>query len=197
MPPDSLPLYNTVVVTMTRRDLLQYAQKAAIWGTAALGAGVHSTAATSKPGMPGAFPGTVVGVGHPGSIVNGAYQAEPVRKMMEKGMTSLTGAPSWTEAWRSFFEKGDVVAIKVCPVGGPTLSSDATVMHNILDGLKEAGVTAKDVIIYNRYRQETLSAKIDQWIPQVLCVGVRWLRFTLFTMPCDMFFNATVTPADW
>ena len=154
---------------MTRRDLLQYAQNAAIWGTAALGAGVHSKAATSKPGMPGPFPGVVVGVGHPASIVNGAYQAEPVRKMMERGMTSLTGAPSWTEAWRSFFEKGDVVAIKVCPVGGPTLSSDATVLHNILDGLKEAGVTAKDVIIYNRYRQETLAAKIDQWVPQ----GVR------------------------
>jgi uncharacterized protein (DUF362 family) len=148
---------------------LHYAQRAAIWGTAALGASLNSKAATSKPGMPGPFPGVVAAVEHPGSIAGGAYQAEPVRKMMEKGMTALTGAPSWTEAWRSFFEKGDVVAIKVCPVGGPTLSSDAKVMHNILDGLKEAGVTAKDVIIYNRYRQETFAAKINEWIPE----GVR------------------------
>ena len=103
---------------MTRRDLLQYAKNAAIWGTAALGATGHSKAATSKPGMPGPFPGLVTAVEHPGSIVNGAYQAEPVRKMMEKGLTALTGAPGWTEAWRYFFEKGDVVAIKVCPVGG-------------------------------------------------------------------------------
>jgi len=63
--------------------------------------------------MPGPFPGLVTAVEHPGSIVNGAYQAEPVRKMMEKGLTALTGAPGWTEAWRYFFEKGDVVAIKV------------------------------------------------------------------------------------
>ena len=25
-------------------------------------------------------------------------------------------------------------------------------------------------------------------MPQALLVGVRWLRLTLFTMPCDMFF---------
>jgi hypothetical protein len=154
---------------MTRRDLLHYAKNAAIWGTAALGATGHSKAATSKPGMPGPFPGLVTAVEHPGSIVNGAYQAEPVRKMMEKGLTALTGAPGWTDAWRYFFEKGDVVAIKVSPVGGPTLSSDATVLHNILHGLNEAGVAAKDVIVYNRYRQETLAAKIDQWVPK----GVR------------------------
>ena len=55
--------------------------------------------------------------------------------------------------------------VKVCPVGGPTLSSDATVLHAILDGLKEAGVTGREVIVYNRYRQETLAAGIDKWIP--------------------------------
>ena len=110
-------------------------------GSAVL-AEIQSQAATSKPGMPGPFPGKVIGVEHPGSIVNGAYQAEPMRKMMEKGMTALTGAPGWTDAWRSMFEKGDVVGIKVCPVGGAKLSSDAAVLHDIMDGLKEAGVPA-------------------------------------------------------
>lgn len=148
-----------------RRDLFKYAAMA---GAAALGQ-VHSKAATSKPGMPGSFPGLVVGVEHAGSLVNGAYQTEPVRKMMVKGMTALTGAPSWTEAWRSFFEKGDVVGIKVSPVGGRTLCSDAIVLHAILDGLKEAGVTGGDVIVYNRYREETFSAGIDKWVPE----GVR------------------------
>lgn len=148
-----------------RRDLFKYAGMAA---AVAVGQS-YSKAATSKPGMPGPFPGVVVGVEHRGSIVNGDYQAEPIRQMMVKGMTALTGAPGWTEAWRSFFEKGDVVAIKVNPVGGPTLSSDATVLQNVLDGLKEAGITGSDVIIYNRYRRETLDAGIDGWIPK----GVR------------------------
>ena len=97
-----------------RRDFLKYAALAASSLT-------HSKAATTKPGLPGPFPGRVVGVEHPGCIVGGAYQAEPVRKMMEKGMTALTGAPGWNDAWRMFFEKGDVVGIKVCPVGGAKL----------------------------------------------------------------------------
>ena len=116
--------------------------------------------------MPGPFPGLVVGVENPGSIVSGVYQAEPVRKMMEKGMTALTGAPAWTDAWRSMFEKGDVVALKVCPVGGPAMSSDGTVLRNVIDGLKTAGVATSDIIVYNRYKQEALAAKIDTWLPQ-------------------------------
>jgi len=146
-------------------------------GAAALGQ-AHSKAATSKPGMPGPFPGLVVGVEHPGSIVNGAYQAEPVRKMMERGMTALTGAPDWTQSWRSFFEKGDVVAIKVSPVGGPTLCSDAIVLHAVLDGLRAAGVTGGDAIVYNRYRDEFLEAGIDKWVPPGIRTEFGSLRFT-------------------
>jgi uncharacterized protein (DUF362 family) len=89
--------------------------------------------------------------------------------MMEKGMTALTGAPSWTDAWRSLFEKGDVVGIKVSPVGGPTLSSDATVLNGILRGLRDAGVSDRDIVVFNRYRQETFAAGIDKWVPN----GVR------------------------
>ena len=141
-----------------RRDILKYAGLAA-------STLLNSKAATTKPGMPGPFPGRVVGVEHPACIVSGVYQAEPVRKMMDKGMTALTGAPSWTDAWRSFFEKGDVVGIKVSPVGGAKLCSDAAVLHGILDGLKEAGLANRDIIVFNRYRQETYAAGIDKWVP--------------------------------
>ena len=115
--------------------------------------------------MPGPFPGRVVAVEHPGCIAQQHYQAEPVRQMMEKGMTVADRRAGWTDAWRTFFEKGDVVGIKVSPVGGTNLCSDATVLHDILDGLKEAGVPARDVIVFNRYRQETFDAGIDKWIP--------------------------------
>lgn len=78
-------------MTIARRDILKYAALAA-------STLLNSKAATTKPGMPGPFPGRVVAVEHPACMVSGLYQAEPVRKMMEKGMTALTGAPSWTEA---------------------------------------------------------------------------------------------------
>jgi hypothetical protein len=133
-------------------------------------AAAHAAASKGKLGIPGPFPGRVVAVESPNSILSGQYQPEIIRQMMHKGMMELTGAPSWTEAWRVFAEPGDVVGIKVCPVGGPKLSSDASVLHQIIDGLKEAGVPLRDIVVYNRYRKETMAAGIHRWLPE----GVRW-----------------------
>ena len=126
-----------------------------------LGSGLTSytgaRAATGKLGIPGPYPGRVVAVEHAGSIVSGVYQAEPVRNMMEKGMLELTGAPHWVDAWRVFVEPGDVVGIKVSPVGGKTLCSDASVLNRIIDGLRQAGVRPQDILVFNRYRDEMLA----------------------------------------
>ena len=129
-----------------------------------------SQAAVQTVGIPGPYPGRVIEVEHPRCIVSGAYQEGPVRQMMERGMTELTGSPSWPEAWRTLFQKGDVVGIKVSPVGGPKLCSDATVLHSILDGLNQAGVTNENVIVFSRYRQEIIETGIPQWLP----AGVRY-----------------------
>jgi hypothetical protein len=59
----------------------------------------------------------------------------------------------------------------VSPVGGPKLCSDAIVVHQILDGLKQAGVKPTDVVVFNRYRQEITSTGIDKWLPK----EVRWI----------------------
>ena len=130
----------------------------------------QSRAAVAKPGMPGPFPGRVVAVEDPGCIVANAYQPEPVQKMMRKGIQELTGAPSWIDGWRMLFEKGDVVGIKVSPVGGKNLCSDALVLQEIIAGLKEAGVPARDILVFNRYKEETIAAGIDKWLP----TGIRW-----------------------
>src|SRR5579864_1281631 len=126
--------------------------------------------AAKKNGMPGPWPGRVVAVEHAHCIENGLYQADAVNQMMTRGMTELTGAPAWADAWRTLFEKGDVIGIKVSPVGGAKLCSDALVLHQILDGLAQAGVGPRDVIVFNRYKEEFLTAGIDKWIPE----GVRW-----------------------
>ena len=103
----------------------------------------QTTSAKGKLGIPGPYPGRVVAVQHPGSVSSGHYQREPVRAMMRRGMMELTGAPSWTEAWRVLFEPGDVVVIKVNPVGQPFLISAPEVFQEIVSGLGEAGVQAE------------------------------------------------------
>src|SRR5262245_57752768 len=78
------------------------------------------TREVSKPefGMPGPFPGRVIEVHHRGSVgPDDAVNRDAVRAMVDRGLSELTGADHADEAWRRFFEKGDVVGIKVNPVG--------------------------------------------------------------------------------
>jgi hypothetical protein len=127
----------------------------------------QSKASVSKNlGLPGPYPGSVIAVEHPGSILAGVYQKETIRQMMQRGMTELTQAPSWQDAWRTFFEKGDVVGLKVSPVGGPKLSSDASVLRSVIAGLNAAGVTNSNIVVFNRYDEEARVAGIDKWLPE-------------------------------
>jgi uncharacterized protein (DUF362 family) len=122
------------------------------------------------PGMPGRWPGRVASVHHPGSFVSGRYQAGPVQTMIERGMCELTGAPAAPEAWRTLFEPGDVVGIKLNPVGAPHIVSAPEVLRTVVAGLVQAGVKHRDIVAYDRYRDQFLRAGFREWLPE----GVRW-----------------------
>jgi len=145
---------------MDRRAFLE----TAFAGAAATLSQSVSKADTPQYGIPGKYRGRVVAVEHANAIESHVYQREPIQQMVQRGMMDLTGAPTWQDAWRSMFEKGDVVGIKVSPVGGPKLCSDATVLHAILDGLNAAGVTDSNVLVFNRYYQEAVEAGILKWL---------------------------------
>jgi len=153
-----------------KSDRRQFVQTAFLGATAALAQSRSTASESSRPGIPGPYPGRVIAVEHSGCIVSGAYQTDPIQQMMQRGMKDLTGAPAWQDAWRSMFEKGDMVGIKVSPVGGAKLCSDASVLHSIIDGLNAAGVSNQNIIVFNRYREEAVSAGIDKWLPS----GVRF-----------------------
>lgn len=147
-------------MTTSRKAFLRHL----LAGAMAAAAGQAARAQASKTGIPGRFRGRVVAVNHPSPIVSGAYQPQTIQTMMQRGMTELTGAPSWQDAWRTLFEKSDVVGIKVSPVGGPKLCSDPTVLHEILAGLDAAGVPAKNIVLFSRYRAEIRDCGMDKWI---------------------------------
>jgi uncharacterized protein (DUF362 family) len=110
-----------------------------------------------------------VAVEHPRSIVSDAYQSEPIKEMFRTGMTTLTGGADLKEAWSAFFRTGDVVGIKVNPVGAPRVISSPAALNEIIDGLKLAGVKTNDIVVYDRYRAQFFKAGFDKWLPQ----GVR------------------------
>ncbi len=130
---------------------------------------VTSKADSSKLAMPGLFRGKVARIHHPSPIVTNKYQPEVIQTMMRRGMTELTGAPEWQAAWKLFFEPGDVVGIKVNPVGNPHVISDASVVREIITGLEAAGVKRKDIVVYDRYHDQFLQCGFDKWLPE----GVR------------------------
>ena len=136
-------------------------------------AGASSPAALPS-GIPGPYPGRVVAVHHPGSILSGAYQPEPVQQMIERGLTELTHAGSLAESLGQFFEPGDVVGIKVNGVGRPHVISDASVLNTLIGGLNQAGIPNRDVVVYERTKASFMGAGFEKWLPG----GVRFMNAT-------------------
>lgn len=158
----------------TRREWLWTAASALTLPHLALQAQVSSRPDKNKLGIPGLFPGRVVSITHPACIVNGEFRREPINSMIDEGMVELTGADDPPQAWQQFFERGDVVGIKLTPVGAPLVTSSAEVLQKVIAGLESAGVRRKDIVVYDRYRAQFIKAGFDQWLPD----GVRWSAAT-------------------
>lgn len=159
----------------TRRAFLQAATASA--GVAALAIPAPGFASYAgprhrddAPGIPGPYPGRVVEVRHPGSCPGGTPDPEAVRRMVREGITRLTGIEEPVEAWRSMFEPGDVVGIKVNPVGNPLAISNHATVHALVEGLESAGVRRRDIVVFERYKDAFLESGYEDHLPD----GCRW-----------------------
>jgi hypothetical protein len=155
-----------------RRGFLEAA--AALAGLSALGPGAARADIPGQkepaPGLPGKFPGRVVEVRHPGSCPDGTPVPEAVDRMVKRGIAALTGIDEPAEAWRSLFGRGDVVGIKVNPVGQPRAISNYATVHALVAGLESAGVKRADIIVFDRYKDQFLQAGYERNLPD----GCRW-----------------------
>ncbi len=153
-------------IVLTRRE--------AIAALAAMAMPVTCAADTRDSAAPYALPGRyrsrVVQVTHPGSVVDGAVQRDAVRGMMERGMRALTGAPDEAAAWKRFFKPGDVVGVKVAPVGYPHAISQPETLLEVFRCLNLAGIPNTDIVLFNRYEEEILQCGYDKILP----MGVKW-----------------------
>jgi hypothetical protein len=125
-------------------------------------------------GVPGPYPGRVIEARNPAMIRQGTKNREAIAKTLASALTSLTGADDATGAWRRFFEPGDVVGIKVVPNGYPLAHSSYELVLEVIDGLKSAGVKPKDMIVFDRYKSEFMSAKMHEIVPD----GIAWGALT-------------------
>ena len=124
-----------------------------------------------KLGIPGPWPGRVVEVQHPGMVKPDRTRDRDAMKLaMNRGLRELTGADHDVEAWRTLFEPGDVVGIKVVPNGFPNAPTSIELILNVIESLELVGVKRRDIIVYDRYKEEFVGAGYQKHLPQ----GVLW-----------------------
>jgi Domain of unknown function (DUF362) len=125
----------------------------------------HKADSSSNWGVPGPYPGRVVEVRNPRMIKNDVKNRQEIGTALGRGMRELTGATDAIEAWRHFFEPGDVVGVKMNPVGNPLANSSTELMLEVINGLKSAGVRTKDIIVFERYRDDFVTARMHLAVP--------------------------------
>src|SRR4051794_31616967 len=133
-------------------------------------AAAGTTGPDQKWGVPGPYPGRVIEIRNRQMIKQDVKNRAAIHETVDRGMKELTGATDAVEAWRSFFEPGDVVGIKMNPVGDPLANSSSELMLEVIDGLKAAGVKTKDIVVFERYRDEFIRAKMHEAVPE----GIAW-----------------------
>lgn len=121
-------------------------------------------------GVPGPFPGRVIEAKNPRLIQNGKKSREAIRATLNQGMKELAKSDDGVEAWRNFFEPGDVVGIKVVPNGHPQAPTSPELVLEVIECLKAAGVKTKDMFVYDRYKGEFMNAGYQNVLP----ADVRW-----------------------
>jgi hypothetical protein len=135
--------------------------------------------------IPGPFPGRVVEVQHQGAV-NARYDinADTVAAMMRRGMCQLVGTSDVDSAWQRFFERDDVVGIKVNPVGQNAnrrgrqgrpgvVSSPAIVLETVRCLHEYAGIPRRNIIVFDRYA-DAFRQVYDKLMRSGPMKGVKW-----------------------
>ena len=103
-----------------------------------------------KHALPGPFPGRVVEVKDPQSLVDDKIDAKVVAAMFERGIRTLTGKDMKT-SFAIFFEPGDVVGLKVNPVGPPLINTHVELTQAVVAWLLDNEVPPERIVIWDRF----------------------------------------------
>lgn len=100
--------------------------------------------------IPGPFPGRVVQVEDSRVLVEDRVDAAVVREMVAKGITRLTGR-GLKESFGLLLEAGDVVGLKVNPVGPPLINTRLELVDAVIRWLVDSGLPKGNIVIWDRF----------------------------------------------
>jgi hypothetical protein len=111
----------------------------------------------TKHSLPGLFPGKVVAVKDEQAMNEAGVNGKVVTSMFEKGIMGLTGK-SMAKSFKLFFDKNDIVGIKVNPVGAGLIATRLEVVDAIVAWLRQGGLPAKNIVIWDRFDYKRAAA---------------------------------------
>jgi len=100
--------------------------------------------------IPGPYPGRVVQVEDSRVLDGDTVDAAVVREMVAKGITKLTGR-DLKESFRILVEPGDVVGLKVNPVGPPLINTRLELVDAVIRWLVDNGLPKGNIVIWDRF----------------------------------------------
>lgn len=83
---------------------------------------------------------------------------DPVRTMVERGLTALTGQATVAGAWRSLVSTQDVVGLKVYSAPGPTCGTRPAVAAAVVEELLAAGLPRRHLVVWDRHASDLREA---------------------------------------
>jgi uncharacterized protein (DUF362 family) len=77
-----------------------------------------------------------------------------IRTMVARGITTLTGKSSASEAWLSLVSTQDTIGIKVFSEPGPNSGTRPAVVRAVIQELLAAGLTPKQIIVWDKHQTD-------------------------------------------
>lgn len=89
-----------------------------------------------------------------------AFKPHPdrIERMVNRGMTNLTGKVTPREAWLSLVSTQDIVGIKVYSTPGPNSGTRPAVAAAVVKGLIAAGLPPKNIVVWDKLESELRDA---------------------------------------
>jgi hypothetical protein len=116
----------------------------------------------------------VVAVRHSGVWADDTPDPAIVLQMLDDGLRTLTGVPDVLAVWRTLFDPGERVLLKVNCIsyGGPT---QPAVAYAVAQRLQDAGLAPENILIFDRTDHELDAAGyiLNEGGPGVQCHGSR------------------------
>lgn len=85
-------------------------------------------------------------------------QVGRVRRMVERGLTHVTGTTAVTDAWHSLLSTQDVVGLKVYTRPGPDIGTRLGVAEAVVETLLAAGLPPRHIVVWDKQRSDLRQA---------------------------------------